>query len=414
MMSVVVPGRRPYYGWTIAVTLGLTETTSWGILFYAFAVFLGPMEQELGWSRSTLSGAYSLALLVAGLMALPVGRWLDRHGARGLMTAGSCAGTVLVLAWSQVRHPSAYYVIWLVIGLTMATVLYDPAFAVIAVWFRRHRTRALTIVTLMAALASTIYLPLAGWLIRVQGWRAALVTLAVILGATTILPHALVLRRRPQDLGLEPDGGTSPGLVIGPGMAPDLAAGSAREAIRHPSFRWVALAFFLHALAATAVSVHLVPYLQDRGFDLAFAAAVTGIVGAMQIPGRLLFVPLGGWLSLRTTAALVILVQPISIAILLLTHDLIGTVSFVVLFGMSRGATTLLRPTLIAELYGAGRFGHMAGALALTTTVANALAPVGAAASYDLIGTYDPVFWLLSGIAVLAAGAMAHAIGKAG
>ena len=90
--------RKVYYGWVLVFTLALTETTSWGILYYAFTVFLTPMQAELGWSRADLTGAFSMALLLAGLAGIPVGHWLDRHGPRLLMTLGSCAASLLMLA----------------------------------------------------------------------------------------------------------------------------------------------------------------------------------------------------------------------------------------------------------------------------------------------------------------------------
>src|SRR6476620_1713723 len=90
-----------FYGWAIVFALSLTETTSFGILYYAFSVFLPPIEKELGWSCAQTTGAFSLALLLSGLAAIPAGRWLDRRGGRALMTVGSIAATVLVLAWSQ-------------------------------------------------------------------------------------------------------------------------------------------------------------------------------------------------------------------------------------------------------------------------------------------------------------------------
>ena len=89
-------------GYGFSGTLATTETISWGILYYAFAAFLVPMQQELGWSTAALTGAYSLALLVSGLAAVPVGRWVDRHGPRLLMTVGSIGGTLLVLAWARI------------------------------------------------------------------------------------------------------------------------------------------------------------------------------------------------------------------------------------------------------------------------------------------------------------------------
>ncbi len=195
-----------YYGWRIAGTLAFTETVSWGILYYAFAVFLVPMQEEMGWSQTAITGAYSLGLLVSRLAAPLVGRWLDRHGPRGLMTLGSTLGTVLLLAWASVEDLWVFYLVWVGMGLAMAATLYEPAFAVLAKWFERGRGSALLLVTLAGGLASTIFLPLSAWLVEAQGWRGALLALAALLALLTIVPHALVLRRRPEDLGLLPDG----------------------------------------------------------------------------------------------------------------------------------------------------------------------------------------------------------------
>src|SRR5215469_1721048 len=153
--------RGLYYGWVLVVTLGLTETISWGVLYYAYTVYLAPMGAELGWSRGDLTGAFSLAVLLSGLAAIPVGRWLDRHGPRLLMTAGSIAATLLILAWSRVSSLPALYLIWAAVGLTMSATLYDPAFATASKWFERRRVQALTLITLMAGFASTIFIPLA-------------------------------------------------------------------------------------------------------------------------------------------------------------------------------------------------------------------------------------------------------------
>ena len=121
-----------YYGWRIAGTLAFTETVSWGVLYYAFAVFVVPIQEEMGWSPTAITGAYSLGLLVSALAAPLVGRWLDRHGPRALMTLGSTLGTVLLLAWASVEDLWVFYLVWVGIGLAMAATLYEPAFAVLA------------------------------------------------------------------------------------------------------------------------------------------------------------------------------------------------------------------------------------------------------------------------------------------
>jgi MFS family permease len=200
--------RKPgiYYGWVMLWAISFTEMTSWGILYYAFTVFVRPMQSDLGWSTTQLTGAFSLALLCSAVAALPIGRWIDQHGTRWLMTAGSCAACLLVLAWAFVSNLLVFYLIWVGLGIVMAAVLYDPAFALVAVWFRQGRSRALTVLTFVAGFASVIYVPLAAWLVQLQGWRGALVALALLLAALTIPWHALLLRRHPADLGLAPDG----------------------------------------------------------------------------------------------------------------------------------------------------------------------------------------------------------------
>src|SRR6266850_431268 len=124
-----------FYGWVIVAGLSITETVSWGILYYGFPVMLRPMEADLGYSRVQLTGALSIGLLTSALAALPVGRWIDRHGARGVMALGSCLATALLLMWSRIESLGALYAVWALMGLAMAATLYKPAFAAIVGWF---------------------------------------------------------------------------------------------------------------------------------------------------------------------------------------------------------------------------------------------------------------------------------------
>jgi MFS family permease len=176
------------------------RSRAWGILYYAFAAFLIPMHDELGYSTAQLTGAFSLALAVSALIGIPVGRYLDRHSPRALMTTASIAGAALVVAWSQVDSLVAFYALWVAIGLVMAAVLYEPAFTVVAKHFAEaaQRRRAMTAMTLVAALASFIFLPLSQALIDAYGWRDALLVLAVILALVTVPLHAGVLRAAPE------------------------------------------------------------------------------------------------------------------------------------------------------------------------------------------------------------------------
>lgn len=410
--------RLPYYGWVLVVTLAVTETTSWGILYYAFTVFLAPMQAEFGWSRAAITGAFSLALLVSGLAGVPAGRWLDRHGPRLLMTAGSCAAALLLLAWAAVPSLATFYLVFAGLGVTMAAVLYEPAFVVVATWFRRRRGRALTVLTFIAGFASVIYIPLAGWLVQAQGWRGALVTLALILAVGTIPLHALVLRRRPSDLGLQPDGdpasdGPAQSSVLGPQPSPERSVG-VRAALHGAAFWLLTAAFFLNALGVGVVFVHLVPYLTDRGYPAEVAATATGLVGVMALPGRLVLTPLGDRLPRSLVTAFIFLLQTLSLLALLLVGGTAGVAVFVALFGAGFGAVTPARAALVAEYYGPAHYGAITGLMAFFLTGARALAPVGAGVVYDAAGGYQPVFWRLAVVSAVSVGAVLLAERSAG
>jgi MFS family permease len=400
-------GRRIYYGWIITGSLAVTETVSWGILFYAFATFLVPMNQELGWSNATLTGAYSLALLISGLAALPVGRWLDRHGPRAIMTAGSILGVLLVLAWSQASNLIFFYLIWAGIGVAMSATLYEPAFATVTTWFERDRPKALLSVTLVAGFASTIFLPLSGWLIGRLGWREALITLAIILALVTIPLHLLVLRRRPEDLGLRPDGARRLDPDQEPTTRRILPGVELGDALRDRAFWWMATGFSLETFTSVALGVHLIPYLTERGDGAQFAATIVGLIGAAQVVARVLATIAGNRISQVMLTAIVFALQAIAILILMQWQSRAGVLFAVLLFGAGRGVVTLMRPALIAEFFGRTHFGAIQGALSFVLTGARALGPVTVGVAYGLAGGYRPVLWGMAAISVLAAASMA-------
>jgi predicted MFS family arabinose efflux permease len=385
------PPRWRSRAWAIVGALSVTETVSWGILYYAFAVFLVPMQRELGFSTAELTGAFSLALLVSAVAGIAVGRYLDRRSPRGLMTAGSIAATILVLAWSQVHGLAAFYALWIAIGVVMAVVLYEPAFTVLAKWFPQpgERRRALTALTLVAALASFIFLPLSQALVDTHGWRDALVILAVVLGTITIPLHALALRRAPRRR---------------PAASPEHAQPSvgARAALRSVPFWLLSSAFFLGTFTGIAMTIHTIPFLLDRGYDAGFAAFAVGLIGVSQIPGRALFALIGARLprALTISAVFVLIAAGIAVVVGL---DTTGTVlAGLVILGMGNGMATLARATAIADLYGGASFGTINSVAAAGTTGARAAGPV-AAAVYAAVAGYGTLLWTLAGIAAAAA-----------
>ncbi len=394
--------RPHYYGWRITTALAITETLSWGILYYAFSVFVEPTRADLGWSLATLTGAYSLALLCSGVCAPFVGRVIDRHGPRWIMTAGSLLGTLAVLAWSRADSVPAYYAAWIGIGMAMSATLYEPAFATLTRWFQRLRARAMLVVTIAAGFASTIFLPLSGILEESLGWRSAVLTLAIILGVVTIPLHALVLRRRPEDLGLAVDGErASETSIAGASAAPVVPSVTLSEAMHGATFWWLAVSFCLQSFATAAVALILIPYLVERGESPAFAASVAGLIGAAQVGARIVSTMAGDRISPAVQAAGVFGLQAVAVAVLLLWQIDAGILTAVILLGIGRGVVTLVRPQLIAELYGPMNFGVISGTMAMFLTASNALAPIASGIIYGVTDDYGPVLWGMAGVSVL-------------
>jgi MFS family permease len=360
------------------------------------------MEAELGWSKTEMTGAFSLTQLIAGAMAFPVGTWIDRHGARLLMTVGSIAASLLILAWSQVNDLRILYLIWAGLGVCSAAILYEPAFAVIAVWFVKRRGRALALVTFAAGLASTIFVPLADVLYHTFGWRQALVILAIFLAVTTVPLHLLILRRRPDDLGLLPDGiskrsssSTRQGLGV-----------NLKKALQSKSFWMLTAAFSLSNLTAAAIRFHLIPFLIAAGFNPSTAAVASGSIGILQVIGRVIFAPLDSRVSSRVMAASLFGLEAIAIFVLILGSSSINIIIFIGIFGAAYGAKTLARPSMLGEYYGASHYARISSIMAIFLTVTTTAAPVGASFIYDNWGTYRPLLLLCFGISIIATGIM--------
>lgn len=400
--------RRDFPGWRMVWALSATCTVAYGVLFYAFAVFVVPMRDELGASTGQLSGALSLAIAVHGAAAVWVGKHLDRHGARWLMTGGSLLGALSVVGWSQAGSLTALYLAFVGVGLAGAAVMYEPAFALVTTWFDRDRPAALLTLTVVAGLASTVFLPLSQALVDRIGWRAALLVLAGLL-ALCAVPQALVLRRSPSDLGMGVDGDPPEVLHV----EPETEAGALllAQAWRRPAVRLLTLAAVLETLAITVVAVHLVAYLRDSGVGPAVAAAAAGALGILSVAGRIVVTALAARLGLAPLAAAMVAGQSLGVAALLVLPRPAGVVLFVLLFGAGFGVMTIARPSLLGRYVPVRVFGSVSGRQALATGAGQVAAPVSAGALITAVG-YTPALIAVA-VCSVAAGALLLAAERA-
>ncbi|GIK29695.1 MAG: MFS transporter [Anaerolineae bacterium] len=378
------------YQWVIVIALALTTTVSFGILFYSFTVFVEPMEADLGWSKEEITGAYTVSMLVGALSAAAIGRLIDRIGAKRLMTAGSIAACVLMLGWAVVESVPVFYALWLVLGIVSGMVFYEPAFALIFRWFPMHRSRALTVITFIAGFASVIFIPLSGALVEALGWRAAMLALTVIMAAVTIPIHAFVLRDRALD-----DAHADP-------AAPAPAHLTPAEAYRRPDFWWLAVGFTLSLFVVSGMSVHLVPYLISTGYAPAVAAGVGGAIGAVALPGRVIFTPLGARVSRHVIFAALVGLQGVGLIVLITVTGDAGVWLFVLLFGIGFGSLAPTRAQLIAETFGAAHFGTISGRMN-QIGVLRAFGPLAISVVLSISGGYRTPVILLAAMSMLGA-----------
>lgn len=377
--------------------LAVTQTVSWGVLYYAFSVLLVPMQDELGWSRSTLVGGFTTAIVLSGLAAPVVGRLLDAEVTRSLITGGSFLGVTAVLLWSRAEAVGTYYAAWVAIGLAMAAVLYDPAFTVLAKRTAPNHRRAITTVTLVAGLASFIFQPFTSALVDQLGWRGALVALAAVLAVATIPIHVLVLgpvARTPR--GPSPVGGR-----------PSRHRPARPWKVADGRFWALTGAFVGVTTASLATGVLLIAFLVDQGWSLGRASLAGGTLGAMQLPGRLAFSPLAARVPRHVLVAALFTVPALGIAVLLLGGASRTVWLAVALLGFGQGATTLLRATLYVDLYGTARIGALNGLSGTPITCARALAPLVASVVVARTGSYTATFLGLIGCSLAAAGGVA-------
>jgi len=396
--------RRDYPGWRMVWALAVTETISYAALFYCFAVMVVPMRAALDATTAQLSGALTVAIAVSGAVAVPVGRWIDAHGVRWVMSGGSLLGAASVVGWSQAQNLPQLYAAFLGMGVAGAMVLYEPAFALINTWFFRDRHAALLTLTVVAGFSSTIFLPTSQVLVDAAGWRTALLVLAALLGACAV-PQALLLRRAPADLGLHPDGAPlppdgpavrMPGGAPTPAPPPDAAADTFRAGVwRRPAVRWLTVAAVLEAVAGTVVVVHLVAYLRDGGASAGTAAAAAGALGILSVTGRITLTAFAGRVGLGRLAAALVAGQAGGVVALFALPRPAGLVMFVLLFGAGFGVMTIARAALLGTYVPAAVFGTVSGGQALAANAGRVVAPV-AGGSLITVAGYGLTFTLVA------------------
>ena len=387
---------------TILWMLSLGQLISWGLVYYTFPLFVAPMGEELGWSRSALFGALSAGLLVAGMCSIPVGAWIDRGHGRALMTGGSLLAAALLALWSTVHSLPIFYLLWIGLGACQSVILYEPAFAVITRVYGPRYKQAILLMTFVGGLASTFGIPFAQLLIERLSWRPTLLVLAAINLGVGLLIHRLFIPG--------PSAAPVPIADAKRDRAKPAASSPLAEAVRVPAFWGLVVAFAGYGLAFSAMSFHLIPLLDDRGVPIGVVMAIIALIGPMQVVGRVLLMVGQRHITTIQLGALIYFAFPISMAMLAAgIKDVYGLILFAVIYGVANGLVTILRGMAVPEFIGPEGYGVVTGALTMPTNVMRAAGPLLASLAWSAFGGYTPVLWGLAGIMLVAAAGFAAA-----
>jgi MFS family permease len=403
-----------FYGWVVVavafVTMGLGVNVR-----TAFSLLFPPILDEFGWERGMTAGAFSFGFLVSAALSPFVGRLMDRRGPRvviemgvGLMAAG------LLLA-PLVRQPwHLYATLGVLVGGGANCLGYTGQSLFLPNWFVRRRGLAMSVAFSGVGVGSIIMLPWLQGLIGRAGWRAACWTLGLLVLAL-LAPLNLLLHRRPEDLGLEPDGdrsgasaavGPTANVVDAAWVAVDWTLG---RAMRTARFWWIAVGYLCGLFAWYAVQVHQTKYLIEIGVSSTHAAWALGFVSLAGIPGQIVL----GHASDRIGREWVWTVGNLGfalcyLALLSLRHGPTPTLLYLMVLsqGMLGYGLTSVIGAIPAEIFQGPRYGTIFGTLMLAAIGGGAAGPWVTGALYDATGSYTLAFWIAIGCCALSAWAI--------
>ena len=353
-----------------AVWLSWAQLITWGSVFYTFSLLMGPVERELGLSRAESSLAFSLALLADGLMAYPVGRWIDQGHERRVMAWGSAWVGACLLAHSFVDSLSGFYLVWICLGLGMSATLYAPVFAVVTRRFPNDFRRAIIIMTFLGGLASTVFIPLSSWLIQALGWRQALWVLALFQWLICLPLHAWFLKGAHQKLGSA--------------NAPALPHHDSSE-IKNPAIGvhlkrapfWLLAGFMLMtAVVSSALPAHMVSLLEEAHMSPAWVIAIPASIGVIQVLGRFLLFIFEKHLDVHAANKWIPCLVPLGL-VFLVAGGLApwAALLFVIFYGLGNGLNTIVKGTAMAQYVSREHVGQLNGLLGLPLAMGRAVAP---------------------------------------
>lgn len=400
-----------FYGWLVVGVVFVTMAICVNART-AFSLFFPPILDEFGWERGVTAGAFSFGFVVAAVLSPLLGRMMDRHGPRVVMEIGVVATAAGLLLATFVGQPWHVYVtLGMLVGAGTTFTGYSGQALFLPNWFVRRRGLAMSIAFAGVGFGSIVMLPALQAFVERNGWRAG----STLLGVTVLVvlvPLNLLLRRRPQEIGLAPDGDADTPAAAqarGANVVDAAWAGidwTLARAIRTARFWWIAVAYFGALFSWYAVQVHQTRYLTEIGFSAQQAALALGVVSLAGVPGQIAL----GWLSDRIGREIVWAIGNLGfcmtyVALLLLPAypNVALLYAMVIVQGAIGYGLTSVFGAIPAEIFEGKQYGIIFGTLSLSALAGGALGPWFMGFVHDRAGSYTIAFWVAIGFSVLSA-----------
>lgn len=376
--SAVLPLRL----WRVIPAIGIAQIIAWGSLYYSIAVLAGPIGRTLALGKPMIFGAFTIALVISGVLSPYAGRWIDARGGQPVLGLASVLGAGAFALIAVAQGPLVFTLGWIVAGVAMAFGLYDAAMATLNVLVPgAGYRRAVTALTLFGGFASTVFWPLTYWLNETVGWRETCILYALLHLCVCLPLYRLALPRT---------------AVAHPHANGSAARPPHRPAAPTPSFVWLAVAFALGSFTFSVLSVHLISLLTTAGITESDAILVGALIGPMQVLARMIEFVFARELRAVTVGTIAFsLMFAALISLAFVDGERVHAFLFAALYGASNGIMTIIRGTVPAELFGRAGFGALLGRLAMPSFLAKAFAPVAFSLLLAAGLAHSHALWLL-------------------
>ena len=385
--------RSPFfYGWVVLYGACAAQFASNAAASLTMSIFIYPISQDLGWSRTLIAGAASTGGLVAAVQSPLVGWLMDRYGIRVVLVSSVLALGLSVMSLSWATAPLAFYVAYAIARSMFSSPIKIGSSVAVSRWFIARRGRATGVLFLSHAAGMTTFPLIAGLVVARSGWQDAWLVLGIVVIVVALLPAFLIVQN-PEDAGLRPDG-APPGS--GGGAAREDAAReptwTLREAVRTPALWMLALAGGFVFMIQAGTNVHVGAFFRDQGLDVSIASlAVT--VNAMSTGCSSL---LWGWLCdrlpVRYVFASVAVLMTAGVALVSTADTPIEAIGYSSMLGASIGGILVVPPVAFANYFGRSSLGVIRGITEPFASGGQAIAVLFSGIIFDWRGSYQEAY----------------------